>query len=139
MKLMLALALISLPLPALGQTAASDMPGKTAAGVQFVQPKDWTVQSNGTVTVFAAPESDLRVALVDVGAAADARAAAAKAWSLYKPTVTPTPRLVTAAPAAEGWDDRASIAYETAPNERAVRSALALRQGQSWTVMIMDG
>jgi hypothetical protein len=79
----------------------------------------------------------------DVGAAADAdadaKAAAAKAWSLYKPDAVPTPRLVTAAPPAEGWSERAGIAYDTSPNERAVRSALALKQGQGWTVLIVDG
>ncbi|MDB5670952.1 MAG: Beta-lactamase class family protein, partial [Alphaproteobacteria bacterium] len=32
-----------------------------------------------------------------------------------------------------------SLSYETSPNEKATRSALALRQGQAWTVMIVDG
>src|SRR4051812_47784804 len=127
MKLMLALALMSMPLPALAQTAATaDTPGKTAAGVQYTQPKDWTAQVTGPVTVFVSPEADLRLAVVDVGAAADAKAAAARAWSLFKPDGVPTPRLVTAAPPAEGWSERASLSYETSPNERAVRSALAL-------------
>jgi CubicO group peptidase (beta-lactamase class C family) len=140
MKLMLALALMSLPLPAFAQVPVSaDTPGKTPAGVQFTQPKDWTAQANGAVTLFVSPEADLRFAVVDVGAVADARAAAAKAWSLYKPAGGPTVRLVTAAPPADGWDERASIAYETSPNERAARSALALRQGKAWTVMIVDG
>ncbi|MES2044611.1 MAG: serine hydrolase domain-containing protein [Pseudomonadota bacterium] len=140
MKLMFALALMSMPLPALAQTAASaDTPGKTAAGVQYTQPKDWTAQVKGPVTVFVSPESDLRLAVVDVGAAPDARAAAAKAWLLFKPDAVPSPRLVTAAPPAEGWSERASLAYETSPNERAVRSALALKQGQAWTVLIVDG
>jgi CubicO group peptidase (beta-lactamase class C family) len=48
-------------------------------------------------------------------------------------------RLVTAGPPSEGWEERVSIAYETSPNEKAVRSALALRKGQGWTVMIVDG
>ncbi|MEG3144273.1 serine hydrolase domain-containing protein [Sphingomonas sp. RT2P30] len=140
MKLMLALALMSMPLPALAQTAAAaDTPGKTAAGVQYTQPKDWTVQAKDAVTIFVAPESDLRLVVVDVGTVADAKAAAAKAWSLYKPDAVPTPRLVTAAPPAEGWSERAGIAYDTSPNERAVRSALALKQGQGWTVLIVDG
>src|SRR3569623_1199318 len=51
----------------------------------------------------------------------------------------PSPRLVTAGPPGKGWDEGASVAYETSPNEKAVRSALALRQGQAWTVMIVDG
>ena len=107
MKLMLALALMSLPLPAFAQGQASaDTPGKTPAGVQFTQPKDWSAQANGAVTVFVSPEADLRIAVVDVGDAVDARAAAAKAWSLYKPAGAPTVRLVTAAPPADGWNER---------------------------------
>lgn len=140
MKLMFALALMSMPLPALAETAAAaDTPGKTAAGVQYTQPKDWTLQVKGAVTVFVSPESDLRIAVVDVGAATDAKDAAAKAWALFKPDGVPTPRLVTAAPPAEGWSERASISYETSPNERATRSATALKQGNSWTVLIVDG
>src|SRR3569833_2014595 len=140
MKLMLALALMSMPLPAFAQSAATaDTPGKTADGVQYTQPKDWTLQVKGAVTVFVSPESDLRLAVVDAGAATDAKDAAAKAWALFTPGGVPTPRLVTAAPPAEGWSERASIAYETSPNERAVRSATALKQGNSWTVLIVDG
>ena len=140
MKLLHALALMSLSLPALADVPANaDAPGKTTAGVQYTQPRDWSAQVRGPVTVFIAPESDLSIAVVDVGDAADAQAAAAKAWSLYKPSAIPTQTLVTAAPPADGWAERASIAYETSPNERAVRAALALKQGQGWTVMIMDG
>ncbi|QKS02044.1 beta-lactamase family protein [Sphingomonas sp. CL5.1] len=97
------------------------------------------MQANGAVTSFVSPEADLRIAVVDVGGAADAREAAAKAWSLYRPARAPNVRLVTAAPATDGWSERASIAYETSPAERAVRSALALKQGQAWTVMLVDG
>src|SRR3569623_1534759 len=140
MKQMFALALMSMPLPALAQTAAAaDTPGKTAAGVQYTQPKDWTLQVKGAVTVFVSPESDLRLSVVDVGAATDAKDAAAMALALFKPGGVPTPRLVTAAPPAEGWSERAGIAYETSPSERAARSATALKQGNSWTVLIVDG
>src|SRR3954469_10107491 len=140
MKLKLALALMLLPVPAAAQVApAADTPGHTAAGVQLTEPKGWAVTAAGPVMTLVAPESDLRISVIDVGAAADARAAAARAWSLYKPDGAPTPRLVTAGPPGNGWDERISVAYETSPNERAVRSALALRQGQAWTVMIVDG
>ena len=109
------------------------------AGVEYTQPRDWSTQIRGPVTVFIAPEADLSIAVVDVGDAPDAQAAAAKAWSMYKPGAAPTLTLVTAAPPADGWSQRASIAYETSPNERVVRAALALKKGQTWTVMIMDG
>ena len=140
MKLLHALALMSLSLPAFADAPNKvDAPGKTMAGVEYIQPRDWSAQIRGPVTVFIAPEADLSIAVVDVGDASDAQAAAAKAWSMYKPGVAPTLTLVTAAPPADGWNQRASIAYETSPNERVVRAALALKKGQTWTVMIMDG
>ena len=140
MKLLHALALMSLSLPAFADAPSKvDAPGKTMAGVEYTQPRDWSTQIRGPVTVFIAPEADLSIAVVDVGDAPDAQAAAAKAWSMYKPGAAPTLTLVTAAPPADGWNQRASIAYETSPNERVVRAALALKKGQAWTVMIMDG
>lgn len=140
MKLMLALALMSMSLPALAEGSVNkDTPGKTQAGIQYTQPKDWTVSSAGPETIFVSPEGDLRVAVVEVGSAADAKAAAAKAWSIYSPGSAPNVRLVSAAPPGDGWDARAAISYETSPNERSARSALALKQGQAWTVMIVDG
>ena len=140
MKLLHALALMSLSLPAFADAPSKvDAPGKTMAGVEYTQPRDWSTQIRGPVTVFIAPEADLSIAVVDVGDAPDAQAAAAKAWSMYKPGAAPTLTLVTAAPPADCWNQRASIAYETSPNERVVRAALALKKGQTWTVLIMDG
>ena len=149
MKSLLAAALMSASMlssiPAAGaQTAAqagvkADTAGRTAAGVQFVQPRDWTSRAAGEMTLFTSPEGDLHVAVVDVGAAADAKAAAAKAWALYKPGAAPAVRLVTTDAPRDGWNVRVGITYETSPTERAARAALALQQGQSWTVMIVDG
>lgn len=140
MKYLLALALTGLSLPSAAQVLAiKDAPGKTASGVRFTQPQNWTLQARGPVTVFAAPEGDLRVAVVDVGRAKDASQATARAWSLYKPAVTPKVRLITAEAALEGWDSRASIAYETSPSEHSVRASRAFARGDAWTVMIVDG
>ena len=140
MKSLLAFALLSFSAPLLAQGApVADTPGKTVSGTSYTQPKSWTATSNGSATIFVAPEADLRIAIVDAGQAQGAEAAAAKAWSLYKPDMKRKVRLVTAGAPAEGWDERVSIAYETSPSEKLVASALALRKGQSWTVMIMDG
>ena len=140
---MLALALLSLPaaLPAqtAGAAATADTPGKTVSGVAFTQPKDWTATVRGPATILAAPEGNLNIAVVDVGAAPGAKEAAATAWTHYRPDAGRQVRLVTAGPPGEGWDERVSIAYETSPSEKAVASALALRKGTSWTVMIADG
>ena len=139
-KAMLALALLSQSVGLSAQTpVTADTPGKTAAGTTYTQPKSWTAATRGQATVLAAPEGNLSVVVVNVGAAADAQAAAAKAWSLYRPGVLRPVRLVTADAPGEGWNERVSIAYETSPSERAVAAALALRSGNAWTVMIADG
>lgn len=140
MKLQIALALMSLPLTALAQTPAiADTEGKTASGVQYVQPKGWTATTNGPSLVFTAPENDLRTAVIEVGPAVDGKSAAEKAWSIYKPAHLPTLRMANAGRPADGWDERVSISYEVAPSERATRSATALRRGTNWTVLIVDG
>ncbi len=46
---------------------------------------------------------------------------------------------MTPRPAREGWDERQAFDYETSPNERAAVQALALRAGNIWTVIILDG
>jgi CubicO group peptidase (beta-lactamase class C family) len=139
-KLALTLALLSLPMVALAQVApAQDTPGKTASGISYTQPKDWSVTAKGATTVFVSPEGNLNIAVVNVGAAASAQDAAVKAWALYKPDAGRVARLATAGTRSEGWDERVSIAYETSPSERATVSALAMRQGNSWTVVITDG
>ena len=48
-------------------------------------------------------------------------------------------RLSTSGGPGDGWDERVSFAYETSPSEKAAVSALALRSGTAWTVVIVDG
>jgi len=140
LRLLLIVALLCLPTAALAQArAASDAPGKTASGISFTQPKDWTLSARGPATIFVSPETDLTIAVVDVGSASTAQAAAAKAWSLYKPGAMRPLRLATPGTPGDGWDERVSFAYETSPGERAVASALAMRKGAAWTVAIVDG
>lgn len=139
MKLLLALALSCAPIAALAQTAAADTPGKLASGVQYVQPKDWTATKQGSVLVFTSPEGDLRIAVADIGGAVDAKDAVAKAWAVVRPGAAPTLRTSINAPAADGWEERVSFAYDTLPSERASRAATAMRKGAAWTVMVIDG
>jgi CubicO group peptidase (beta-lactamase class C family) len=139
-KFALALALMCLPMPLLAQApAGSDTPSKTASGMSYTQPRDWAATVKGPVTVLSAPEANLNIAVVEVGSAADAQAAVTRAWSLYKPEVARAVRLVSPVARGDGWDERVGISYETSPSERAVASALALRKGTAWTVMISDG
>ncbi len=139
MKLLIALALTCAPVAAYAQTVAADTPGKLASGVQYVQPKDWTASKQGPALIFTSPEGDLRIVLADIGTAADARDAVAKAWAVFRPDGAPTLRTSTSAPAGDGWEERVSFAYETLPSERASRSASALRKGTAWTVLVVDG
>jgi CubicO group peptidase (beta-lactamase class C family) len=140
LRLAVIVALLSLPTALLAQVRpASDTPGRTPSGVAFTQPKDWSVTVQGAATVFASPEDNLSIAVIDAGNAPTAQAAAAKAWSLYKPNATRPIRLVTSGTRGDGWDERVTIAYETSPSERATASALAMRSGTSWTVLIVDG
>jgi CubicO group peptidase (beta-lactamase class C family) len=126
------------PAPASGALSA-DTPGKTASGTRFTAPKEWSMKTTPSVVLIAAPEGDTTIAIVDVGAAADAGAAAAQAWRLYRPNAAYSVRLISSLPARNGWDERKLVEYETSPNERAAIQALALRSGASWTVFIIDG
>ena len=139
MKLLIALALSCAPVAALAQTVAADTPGQLTSGVQYVQPKDWTASRQGSALIFTSPEGDLRIMVAEIGAATDAADAAAKAWAVIRPGAAPTLRTSTAAPPADGWDERVGFAYDTLPTERAARSATALRKGSVWTVLVIDG
>lgn len=137
---MLAIALLAIPVPLMAQTPVSaDTPGKTPSGTSYTQPKNWTATASGATALFVAPENDLRIAVVDAGKATNALAAATAAWQVYKPGAARKVRLVTPGAPSEGWDERVGISYETSPSEKAVVSALALRKGDAWTVMIIDG
>ena len=139
MKLLIALALSCAPIATYAQTVTADTPGSLASGVQYVQPKDWNALKQGPALIFTSPEGDLRLAITNVDASNDASDAVAKAWSVVRPGAAPTLRNSTASPAGDGWEERVSFAYETLPSERASRSALALRKGTTWTVLVVDG
>jgi CubicO group peptidase (beta-lactamase class C family) len=121
------------------QVAAADTPSKLGSAATFTIPKDWSSQVGPKLVLLTAPEGDLHVALVDVGAAASARDAAAKAWNAYKPGGAHPLRLVSPVPGKDGWDEGAGVEYETSSNEKLSVGAEALRRGHSWTVLILDG
>jgi CubicO group peptidase (beta-lactamase class C family) len=105
----------------------------------IVQPEDWTMEQQDSMSVVTAPEGDLDIAVVEVGPADDALAAAAAAWRVYDPGAQRAVELTTPAASENGWDQRVSIRYATSPSEQATVSALALRQGDDWTVVIVNG
>ena len=134
-------------LPASPQTAearsapervAADTPRVTPGGATFTVPSGWSIVTGKNLVILETPETDTHIAIVD-SQAADARAAVAAGWAAYKPQAKRPLKLVTPRPAREGWDERQVFDYETSPNERAVVQTLALRAGNSWTVVILDG
>lgn len=140
----LVLAGVAVPLvaqtpPAAAANPAADHPESTAAGVTFTAPAAWAARKTAKVVELTPAEGDLHVAVVDVGAAADARAAAAAAWAGWAPDRARPPKLVTERPARNGWDERQVVDYETSPNEKRVMTAVAFRAGKAWTVAIIDG
>ena len=140
MKLAIGLALMSLPAALVAQEPAnSEAVAQDAAGITYTAPENWAASAQGPATVYTAPEGNLRVAVVKVGSATDANAAAAKAWTLFNPQAQREIRLVTAGAPGDGWDERVNISYQTSPSERAVAAATALRQGGEWVVLITDG
>ena len=108
-------------------------------GPDVTVPADWSRKVEGAVQVLQPPETDMHVAIVQVGAAADAKAAAAAAWRLYRGGESHPFRLLQPTPARNGWDEQAVIAYETSPSEHLAVQAVARRKGQVWTVLIVDG
>jgi CubicO group peptidase (beta-lactamase class C family) len=139
-KLALGLALMSLPAALLAQEPTrSAAVAQDAAGITYTAPNGWAAAAAGPTEVYTAPEGNLRLAVVKIGEAADAGAAAAKAWALFNPQAQREVRLATAGAPGDGWDERVNIAYRTSPSERAVAAATALRQGGEWVVLITDG
>ena len=118
---------------------AADTPSTTPSGVTFTAPKAWSIVSAPSLVVLSPPEPDAHIAIVDIPAAAEARTAVAAAWALYRPDAHRPVKLVTPAPAREGWDERDVVDYETSPNEHVLVQAVALRNGARWTVIIADG
>jgi len=120
------------------ERVTSDTPRVTSAGATFKVPSGWSIETRKELVILTPPETDTHIAIVD-SQAADAKAAVAAAWAAYKPESKRPIKLVTPRPAREGWDERQAFDYETSPNERAAVQALALRAGNRWTVIILDG
>jgi len=134
-------------LPALGQPAEpppavetldKDTARTTPAGATFTVPAGWTMTTKGSMVVLDPPEPDSHVAFVDVQAK-DAEGAVTAAWGAYKPDFKRPLKISLPQEARQGWDERKVFQYETSPNERVVVAAFALRAGERWTVILIDG
>lgn len=131
-------ALADMPPPA-ATAAAADTTTMAPGGSTVLVPTGWTASASGKVLTLSPAEPDLRVVIVDVGAAADAKAAAAAAWAAYAPARVHPFKLLTARPPRNGWEEAGVVDYETSPAEHLSQIAIARRRGTSWTVLIIDG
>lgn len=134
-----ALLLATTPLAAHAQAPAGDRPVATRAGTNFTAAAGWTANSSDRLVELVAPEGDLKVAIVDIGPAADAKAAAVAAWTAWAPASARPAKVATQRAARNGWDEQQVVDYETSPNEKRWMQAIALRRGANWSVMILDG
>ena len=126
--------------PASPVLAAVQPAAAAASQTTFTMPPAWTrAQAASNVTLLKAPEGNLTVAIVEVGPAADGKAAAAAAWKAYRPGGAHPFKLATERPGRNGWDQMVVIDYETSPNEHLAVTSFARRFGKSWTVAILDG
>jgi len=123
--------------PPAGRISA-DTPSATPGGATFTAPAGWSVVTRESSVVLEPPETDSHVAIVDVQAA-DADAAVAAAWKIYKPDAKRPLKLATDLPTRNGWEQRRVYNYETSPNERVGVQAVAFRAGAALTVLIIDG
>jgi CubicO group peptidase (beta-lactamase class C family) len=124
--------------PVLAAPAAADSPQVAPSGATFTLPRAWSLMVGPKLDRVTPPEAGTALAIVDIPKAADAKAAAAQAWSLYRPDAHHPFKLMTARPPRDGWDERAIIDYEISPNDKAAIQALTFRQGDHWTVLIED-
>jgi len=118
------------------QATAAATPAKTT----FTMPPAWQqAHPSPDVTVLTAPESNFAIAIVEVGPAADGKAAADAAWKAFRPEGIHPFKLATERPGRNGWEQSTVIDYETSPNEHLAISSVARRFGKSWTVAIING
>jgi CubicO group peptidase (beta-lactamase class C family) len=124
---------------ALAQAPDRGHSGTTPAGVTFTVPDEWTQHAKGPLVTLEPPESDAHLAIVDVAQAVDAKSAAAAAWELYRAGASHPFRLLTSSAPRNGWDEQATVSYETSPNEHLAIASIVRRKGAAWTVTIIDG
>ena len=126
--------------PPAPERLAADTPKATVAGNTFVAPAGWSLDVRGPATILEAPEGGSFIALVDVAVkdAADANAAVAAAWAVYKPDAKWPLKVTTPIADKDGWTDRKSYSYQTSPNEKRDVGVDVRQANETWTVAIYD-
>lgn len=102
-------------------------------------PPGWTQGARGAATLLTAPEGNVTIAIVPVSGAADGDAAVARAWKAYQPAFARPVRLAQDSPGRDGWDSSRVVNYDIPPAEKRVAQGVALKKGDSFTVVLIDG
>jgi CubicO group peptidase (beta-lactamase class C family) len=63
----------------------------------------------------------------------------AQAWKAFQPGFARPIRLAQDVPGRDGWDASRVVNYDIAPAEKHVAQGIALKKGESYTVMLVDG
>jgi CubicO group peptidase (beta-lactamase class C family) len=125
--------------PSTESSATPDTAALLKSGDRYVVPRTWSAVRKPDYVLLSPSEHDTTIALVAVGAAADAGDAVQKAWSLYKPgSEARKIETLTPLPPEDGWDERKFVSFASSPNDQAVIQASAFRVGSRWLVMIAD-
>lgn len=104
----------------------------------FAAEHGWDLAQTSDVLRLTAPEGDFHLAVVNVGEADDAKAAAtmaivragAKARNLETSSATA---------ALDGWDEKVLLTYLVPPAEHGKLQVFALRRGKHWTALVLQG
>lgn len=136
-RVLMLLAIFLLTAAAPGPMTA-DTP-QTVSGVKFTVPKQWSEQQKGSLTILTPPENDAQLVVVNVGKAASAQTAVTQAWQAFQPSFDRKVLLTTTSPPREGWDEISATQYVTSPDEHMVVQAVALRNKDQWTVLLISG
>ena len=117
------------------EEVGADSARTTEAGVHYTVPGGWTVIASGGIQILTAPGGTAKVAIVD-SSAKDVDAAVGEAWQLYQSSAPPAVKVAADVKANAGWDQARQYLYEVPAGQTS--SALALRRGLAWTVVITD-
>lgn|SRR5689334_10741058 len=117
------------------EQVGADSARTTEAGVHYTVPGGWTVIASGAIQILTAPGGDAKVAIVD-SSAKDADAAVGEAWQLYQSSPAPAVKVAADVKATSGWEQARQYLYDVPAGQTS--SALVLRRGLAWTVVITD-
>ncbi|WP_297514183.1 serine hydrolase [uncultured Caulobacter sp.] len=112
---------------------------RSTAIAAFEAPDGWTTDVAPGRVRTVSPEGDVRLVVIDIGAASNAADAVLKAWAAVDPSFARKVRFSTQRAAREGWDETWHTEYEVSPDEKLFLVANAYRRDKAWTVLVASG